>query len=318
MVKIKSIRWLVLIILIVAIISLLNWLLPSQRQSAQPALNKAQPVSQPNRTIDKPTTESKHSSVDKSSKSHTQELAKRPVLQHSAASIKQLQKIESMQGHVTDLANEFDYHHADDTSKFAYLAAIANCTHFIQYATQGHLQITPQSTPTDSNTSASPTTLKQIKNCHGAAVSLIKPIYAMLEQLALTTANPEVSIQANLLLSHLPNINTVKTDKHSIKSTNDAIAHAQKQLMWLENARQQGSLQALLTLAIRYQYGDTPDPVAATSYYLTLQKIAPEYQLSSQVKNLTDNLKTWQLTQAQQNSELYLNQMKQLKTLYKW
>lgn len=318
----KAAQWLMLTLLIIAIISLLSWLLPDQPANL-PLITKQTTSLTPESKSTQSVANIKNQS-DATSNSNLpvgikQKIATNSTINSSTknrtAIIKNITIIEAMRGSVVLLANEFNFNAADDKSKFAYLAALAQCAQFIKYAQQDYLNITVETDKATANVKISPTKKKQAQNCQGAPVNLITPIYSRLEKLALNTQNTEVSIQSDLLLSHLPNL---KPSKNAEKSSNDGLEHYKKQLMWLEHARQQGSLEALLKLAIRYQYGEVPDPLTASSYYLTLQTIAPEYQLTDQVEELTQNLKTWQLTQAKQNSQLYLKQMEQLNTLYKW
>lgn len=315
MLSIKIIRWSVLILLIITIISLLNWLFPTQIATKNSAFIKVKPAAFSTKNVDEVKKSPVANSPSDLSLSKSEKTVIIPASAPKTVTIKNIAVIEAMTGSVILLSNEFNFNEADDESKFAYLAALAQCAQFMRYAQQGYLKIIKETEQTKPNAKISITKQKQITNCQGAPVELISPVYSMLEKLALNTKNTEVSIQSDLLLSHLPNIQPSITTK---EAQEDVLAHYKKQLMWLEHARQQGSLEAVLTLAIRYQYGEVPDPVTASSYYLTLQNIAPEYQLTDQVKKLTENLKTWQLTQAKQNSQLYLKQMEQLNTLYKW
>ncbi|GEM_PF-3152392 len=229
--------------------------------------------------------------------------------QSSAVNVKAIDYLEPLEGSLVKRLEEQVYSLADDETKLRLLLSIAQCLEFISHAQNYKLNI-PEPENTDELTASK---LKNIQNCQFLPTQALLDLNQNAGELALNATRPEIKIQAALLLSHLPGIR-----QSNQAAAKNPYSHYQKQLMWLEYARSLGSLDALLNLAMRYQYGEVPDPVTASSYYFALDELAPDIEFSGQIKDYTQNLKTWQLDQAKQNGQLYIEEMRSLDHLYSW
>ncbi|MCU4677417.1 hypothetical protein N7931_17475 [Catenovulum sp. 2E275] len=284
---------------------LLYWLYP-EHSANQPSIKPADNQSVnalPETSLPEPEINNQQPEAEIKAVDNTQ-----PIALDINPQVKDIEPVEASLGVLADLLAEQDYQTLNDQQKLALLLAIDQCLEFSQFVKQNTMQI-----PASEIEAADPVKLQKINNCQALPAQALVDLNQQAEQLALNAQSAELKIQAAMLLSHLPSIR-----RSQDAPPEDPYVHYQKQLMWLEHARAQGSLEALLSLAMRYQYGEAPDPVTATSYYFALEQLAPQYQLAEQVKSLTENLKTWQLEQAKQSSQLYIKEMRSLDNLYSW
>ncbi|WP_440905581.1 hypothetical protein ACMZOO_04445 [Catenovulum sp. SX2] len=201
----------------------------------------------------------------------------------------------------------------------SYLLALEKCMPFHRYADQtGKINISPQRLEVTLNQHASQgvpehisqSLINKINLCNGVKLDYVKRLYQEVTYVA-----NQGNIQAMMILSHLPDMTL--TDPNQVDETKRKDFY-HKQMMWLEQARQQGSLNALFNLAVRHHHGVSPDPVSAASYYQVLQHFLPEYQYESTVANLTDSMKTWQKAEVEQMTKLLIEEMDTLPHLYDW
>ncbi|EWH11876.1 hypothetical protein DS2_01783 [Catenovulum agarivorans DS-2] len=201
----------------------------------------------------------------------------------------------------------------------SYLLALEKCMPFHRYANiDGTINISPQRLKNTLNQHASQgvpdhisqSLVEKINRCNGVKLSYIKRLYQEVTYVA-----NQGNIQAMMMLSHLPDM--------ALAGSNNAekaqrIDYYHKQMMWLEQARQHGSLNALFNLAVRYHHGVSPDPVSAAAYYQVLQHYLPDYQYEDTVADLTDSMKTWQKAEVEQMTDLLIAEMDRLPNLYDW
>ncbi|WP_016955486.1 sel1 repeat family protein [Catenovulum agarivorans] len=226
---------------------------------------------------------------------------------------------EPLQSDIADIDLDAFKQQATIEQYLSYLLALEKCMPFHRYADKtGRINISPQRLEVTLNQHASrgvpehisQSLINKINLCNGVKLDYVHRLYQEVTYVA-----NQGNIQAMMILSHLPDMTL--TDPNQVDEARRKDFY-HKQMMWLEQARQQGSLNALFNLAVRHHHGVSPDPVSAASYYQVLQHFLPEYQYEDTVANLTDSMKTWQKAEVEQMTKLLIEEMDTLPQLYDW
>ncbi|WP_143870038.1 hypothetical protein [Catenovulum sediminis] len=237
----------------------------------------------------------------------------------SKPKITELQQIEALQQNIAHIDLDQYKKNATTEAYLAYLLALEKCLPFHRYINNaGKIEFTEQQINTTVEQHANNGFPKHVTQHMLDKINLCKNVKGeYLNRLydEVTYVANHGNIQAMMLLSHMPSLN-LALRKNIDKETRKNFYH--KQVMWLEQARQQGSLNALFNLAVRYHHGVSPDAVAAASYYSALQHFMPEYEYTETVTVLTENMKTWQKAEVDKTTRLIIEEMQQLPELYNW
>ena len=247
------------------------------------------------------------------------ELEQQDVPATTATKINQYQTTEALDSNIAEIDLDAYKQQVPVEQYLSYLLALEKCMPFHRYADKsGKINISPNRLQTTLNQHASQgvpehisqSLINKINMCNGVNLSYVERLYQEMTYVA-----NQGNIQAMMMLSHLPDMALINANEIDGNSRKDFY---QKQMMWLEQARQQGSLNALFNLAVRNHHGVTPDPVSAASYYQVLQHFLPEYQYEDTVANLTGSMKTWQKAEVEQMTKLLIEEMDSLPQLYDW